>query len=628
MAILIKLIGFLLSLLPYEVLELMTECLAKIFMFFPSPRRRVLLSNLTHAFPHWSYAKVKDTALESAARMFEMGFFTLCYPFMSRSQLRRTLFYSKETEAKLTELRNSGKPVLFLIPHVCLFEALATSPFLRPQGGRRMGAVYRPNKNKSLDDWINNSRLDVGIDTFSRKNGFFRVREFLKKKNWLGVLFDQDAGRKGKILYFIDRAASYSSLPELLTKSANCIPIMATPIRKSFFQSCLKLESIQGLEICKNAHDTLQKLIQSHNKGLPEWLWSHAKWKSPFHPKRLFADRFNRKFNFDKNNSLSKQKIWVRMPNWLGDIIMTLPVLLTIQEIRPDIQITLLCSSKYKGLLEILCKDFNISSLPSSELKSFVWSFRQRVQLPDLMLVFTNSLRGDIEAFLTGAPFRFAVSFNGKRRPLISHLSYAIEKDCDKCDPKINKQVASWAKMICDNGFHGKLKISPFILKDKKTNYIGIIAGSSNNEEKCWKPSLWALLIQRILQANSNLKVFLFGTLKDSKITNFIEQEVASSRLSNRAGKTNLVAFANELADCSYVIGNDTGGIHLANSLGIHTLILYGPTNPIKTKPIFDAKVEILQPNECPPEGGHSVNKITVDQAWTSIALVISRLNA
>ena len=43
-------------------------------------------------------------------------------------------------------------------------------------------------------------------------------------------------------------------------------------------------------------------------------------------------------------------------------------------------------------------------------------------RFPDLMLVFTNSLRGDIESFLTGVPFRFGVSFNEKKRPLITHL--------------------------------------------------------------------------------------------------------------------------------------------------------------------------------------------------------------
>ena len=124
---------------------------------------------------------MKRNATESAARMFEMGLFSLCYPFMSKEQLKRTVYYPKETDLKLKELRKSGRPVLFLIPHVS-FEALATSPYFRPFGEKRIGAVYRPNKNKSLDKWINEARLRTGIDTFSRNDGFFKTKGYLKKE--------------------------------------------------------------------------------------------------------------------------------------------------------------------------------------------------------------------------------------------------------------------------------------------------------------------------------------------------------------------------------------------------------------------------------------------------------------
>ena len=84
----------------------------------------------------------------------------------------------------------------------------------------------------------------------------------------------------------------------------------------------------------------------------------------------------------------------------------------------------------------------------------------------------------------------------------------------------------------------------------------------------------------------------------------------------NRAGKTNLVNFAKELAQCSFVIGNDTGGVHLANCIGVSTIVLYGPTNPLETKPAFNAPLKILQPCHCPPCGGSSMNDLTVGQVW------------
>jgi ADP-heptose:LPS heptosyltransferase len=44
--------------------------------------------------------------------------------------------------------------------------------------------------------------------------------------------------------------------------------------------------------------------------------------------------------------------------------------------------------------------------------------------------------------------------------------------------------------------------------------------------------------------------------------------------------------------------------MHLANALGIPVLGLYGPTNPVRTGPVFAAPFKVLQPPGCPPTGG------------------------
>ena len=98
MGIFVKSMGFVFSLLPYSLLEFATELLGMVFVLLPSKRRRLLFSNLKHAFPEWSHAKIETVARHSAARMFEMGFFSLAYPFLSREKLKRTVLYSSEVE--------------------------------------------------------------------------------------------------------------------------------------------------------------------------------------------------------------------------------------------------------------------------------------------------------------------------------------------------------------------------------------------------------------------------------------------------------------------------------------------------------------------------------------------------
>jgi heptosyltransferase II len=76
------------------------------------------------------------------------------------------------------------------------------------------------------------------------------------------------------------------------------------------------------------------------------------------------------------------------------------------------------------------------------------------------------------------------------------------------------------------------------------------------------------------------------------------------ARVENLAGKTDLVEFGARLRGCGLLVTNDTGGMHLANVLGVPLIALFGPTNPIRTAPVFSAPVQILQPPNCPATGG------------------------
>ena len=104
------------------------------------------------------------------------------------------------------------------------------------------------------------------------------------------------------------------------------------------FRSRLELKDIAGNEksISESAHDHLAKEILRSPNGFPEWLWSHGKWKinNMIHEIFLLQDKFQ-KLDFLGRGRQSNQ-IFIRMPNWLGDIVMALPVIRAIRMGRPD----------------------------------------------------------------------------------------------------------------------------------------------------------------------------------------------------------------------------------------------------------------------------------------------------
>ena len=99
------------------------------------------------------------------------------------------------------------------------------------------------------------------------------------------------------------------------------------------------------------AHDLLADQIKSHSRGFPEWLWSHSKWKIQYYPEVKFSLEAKRKL-FPKKLP-RKLLFFVRMPNWLGDVMMAAPILLTMTRARPDARFVLICQPQFRELLEL-----------------------------------------------------------------------------------------------------------------------------------------------------------------------------------------------------------------------------------------------------------------------------------
>jgi ADP-heptose:LPS heptosyltransferase len=81
--------------------------------------------------------------------------------------------------------------------------------------------------------------------------------------------------------------------------------------------------------------------------------------------------------------------------------------------------------------------------------------------------------------------------------------------------------------------------------------------------------------------------------------------------VTNLAGRTDLPTYVKHLSASRLLVTNDTGGMHLANALGVPLIALFGPTNPVRTGPVFATPAHILQPPGCPPTGGGALIDLT-----------------
>src|SRR5690606_14479907 len=86
-----------------------------------------------------------------------------------------------------------------------------------------------------------------------------------------------------------------------------------------------------------------------------------------------------------------RTRFWIRLPNWLGDVVMALPLLQALRASRPDAEITLVARPQFLPLLERLGVADRLHALPPRGAGYFLHFWRLRHEYPDVWLLFTNS---------------------------------------------------------------------------------------------------------------------------------------------------------------------------------------------------------------------------------------------
>ncbi len=597
MLLTIKILGWILARLPKIAAEGLGKSLGILFFALPSKRKRILESNLHHAFPEKSEFWRRKVALECSQRTMEMGLLVLAIPYLKLHQLQDWIRFSGNTREIIRDWLRYKRPVVLLIPHFTLFEYLPTLPTLLGLKEVNAGAIYRPLDNVKIDKWIRQSRERFGLKLLSRKAGFSKAKEILGNNGVLGILYDQNAGRSGTIRTFFNRLASTTDLPGMMSKRFNADTYIFHPERKRFWEARIHIQPLTINEaynenLMQKANDWLEQKLTGNPDTCADWLWMHRRWYTQ--NVRKSFQFIHKKISINSKFTLNGFHLWVRMPNWLGDIIMSLPIIKALKSSRPDIVITLISKSAYIPLLKMLNVGDHHKALPENYKSSYFNIFRSwRKEYPDSQLLLTNSTRGDIESYNIRAPQRLGIFLPGNNRPLLTH-KYNIIHDLDTNYYSLH-QTLRWERLIRYFGFNGKLSNTPFSNKKSCSFYkIGLVPGASNTPSKCWPFEYWVELINLILNSCVNIKIHLYGTVKDKHISKLISEKIKSANLYDYTGSTKLTELADEFSTCKIIIGNDSGGTHLANALGIPVIVLFGPTDEVVTRPFYDSKVQIL----------------------------------
>lgn len=318
----------------------------------------------------------------------------------------------------------------------------------------------------------------------------------------------------------------------------------------------------------------------------------------------------------------SNQKKWpatdpkniiIRMPNWLGDLVMATPILHDIRQKWPNATITAMCQSNVASLL---LHDPNINEIFSYK-KPSGWIHRtqhsniiEKLQFGeyDLGILLTNSFSSAWWYWRGKVANRIGFATNLRSFLLNKAVPFPKEKEKQHLVLTYKALLEPMGIPLSNTppclyiGTEEKAAalqlLASFDIVPGKQTIIGINPGAAYGSAKCWLPDRFREVTKLLLQ-DPNVAVIYLGDNAGASLVNEICQGL-DGRVINLAGKTSVRELLALIQTCSVILTNDSGPMHITSALNVPLVALFGSTSDVKTGP-YQGGLVIHKHVECSP---------------------------
>jgi heptosyltransferase II len=292
------------------------------------------------------------------------------------------------------------------------------------------------------------------------------------------------------------------------------------------------------------------------------------------------------------------KKIIIRFPNWLGDIIMALPIVDALKERYPEASIDAVIKKPFDDLFKndtrftrIIGFDKPgtlIAKLIDSPLKNYLAG-----SYYDIGILCTRSISSALEFSLAHIKRKIGVE-----RP----LDFFLLTDTITFD-KSKHQRVQYLSLLEPLGIQNVNRFSALDkakhtlssqLIDLSEPYIVLHPGASYGSAKTWPLDNYKQLAQLLIQQFPHKVIFCGDKTQHSP-------GIQSERITDLTGKTSILDLSVIIANADLVICNDSGPMHIADGLNVPLISLFGPTNPILTGPLGQDSHVIFNQTPCGP---------------------------
>jgi heptosyltransferase-2 len=306
-------------------------------------------------------------------------------------------------------------------------------------------------------------------------------------------------------------------------------------------------------------------------------------------------------------------KILIVAPNWIGDAILSLPVIEASGRLWPNSEITVMART---GIAEIFAARGPTLGVLEYQRGDGIQRLAQLLKLGrglrrhhfSLALLLPNSLSSALVVWLAGIPARVGYATDGRgwllTHPLKSRRRQRGLHQADYYTHLLHSLGAT--RIIRTPRLHLSSQItnrSRELLSelgvDRSELLVGVHPGASYGEAKRWFPERFAAVLERL--GKPGRRFILLGGPGEEPLAEEISLKMRHPSI-NLVGRTTVVEAMGLISQCNLFLSNDSGLMHVAAALGIPQVALFGSTDPQKTAPLNERAV-VIHPKEidCSP---------------------------
>lgn len=317
----------------------------------------------------------------------------------------------------------------------------------------------------------------------------------------------------------------------------------------------------------------------------------------------------------------SVKSILIRGTNWVGDAVMSVPAMREIRKRFPESRISLLVRPWVRDIYaaadfldEIITFDKDGKHRGLSGRRRLVKELAKR--RIDLAVLFQNAFEAAIITWWARIPLRLGYARDG-RSPLLSH---AIP-----IDPEVRRahQVYYYLGLLAGAGIvesrpwkdTAPLPACTLDLRESDREsarallraqniesgecLIGLNPGASYGGAKRWFADRFAEVADSLARRYA-ARIILFGSISEEPIARQVAERMKNRSVSF-AGKTTLGQLMGLIGECSLLVTNDSGPMHLAAALAVPQVAIFGSTSDVATGPLSDVAEVVRVPVDCSP---------------------------